>query len=147
MRCAICKAVLEDGQDNPTRSSLHPMGAALADLTRTQLQAVAANRPTDAAVLVVARGANLGARFELHGDVTRLGRDATAEIFLDDITVSRRHAELRRADADYIAVDLGSLNGTYLNGVRVTQCGVHNGDQLQIGKFKLLFFAPEGVQP
>jgi len=115
---------------------------ALADLSRTQLQALAATRPAHAGILVVARGPNLGARFALDSEVTRVGREATADVVLDDVSVSRRHAEVRRVGSDYLVVDLGSLNGTYLNGIRIERSIAHEGDQIQVGKFKLLFFGP-----
>ena len=140
--CAVCGAVLEDRPDHPTATALDPVEAALADLSRRQLEALAATRPAKAGLLIVARGHKLGARFELDGDVTRVGRDATADVFLDDITVSRRHAEVRRIGPDSVLIDLDSLNGTYLNGARVERAVLHEGDQLQVGKFKLLFFAP-----
>jgi hypothetical protein len=140
--CAVCFAVLDGRGDQPTEKGVHAVVAALADLSRGQLEAVAADRPVDAGMLVVARGPNLGARFELRGDVTRVGRDAAADICLDDITVSRRHCEVRRGDRDYVVADLDSLNGTYWNGARVDRAVVRDGDQIQIGRFKLLFFAP-----
>lgn len=92
------------------------------------------------ALLVVCRGPNEGSRYMLDAEVTRAGRHPDSDIFLDDITVSRRHAEIiRRADGFHVA-DVGSLNGTYLNRDRVEDAKLNNGDELQIGKFKLAFF-------
>ena len=92
-------------------------------------------------MLVVRRGPNAGSRFLLDTDVTRAGRHPDSDIFLDDITVSRRHAEIVRRGDTYTLRDVGSLNGTYLNRERIEEAPLGNGDELQIGKFKLVFFA------
>jgi pSer/pThr/pTyr-binding forkhead associated (FHA) protein len=93
------------------------------------------------AMLVVRRGPNAGSRFLLDKDVTTAGRHPESDIFLDDITVSRRHAEIRRTVKGFTVHDVGSLNGTYLNRERVDDDELTNGDELQVGKFKLVFFA------
>jgi pSer/pThr/pTyr-binding forkhead associated (FHA) protein len=90
-------------------------------------------------VLVVKRGPNAGSKFFLDADVTNIGRHPDSEIFLDDITVSRRHAEIRRSDGAFSVHDIGSLNGTYVNRERVEQSQLRSGDEIQIGKFKLVF--------
>ncbi|MGH9069440.1 MAG: FHA domain-containing protein [Acidimicrobiales bacterium] len=97
-------------------------------------------------MLVVKRGPNAGSRFALEGEVTRAGRHPESDIFLDDITVSRRHVEFARSGAGYLVRDVGSLNGTYLNRERIEQAELASGDEVQIGKFKLVFIAssPEG---
>jgi pSer/pThr/pTyr-binding forkhead associated (FHA) protein len=93
-----------------------------------------------AALLVVRKGPNEGSKYMLDAEVTRAGRHPDSDIFLDDITVSRRHAEvIRRADGFHV-LDTGSLNGTYVNRDRVDEAKLDNGDELQIGKFKLVFF-------
>ena len=98
----------------------------------------------DAALLVVRRGPNEGSKYLLDAEVTRAGRHPDSDIFLDDITVSRRHAEIvRRADGFHV-LDVGSLNGTYVNRDRVEDVKLSNGDELQIGKFKLVFFTGQG---
>jgi pSer/pThr/pTyr-binding forkhead associated (FHA) protein len=91
-------------------------------------------------VLIVRAGAQAGARFTLDTDITRLGRHPDSEISLDDITVSRRHAEVQRSADGYAVSDSGSLNGTYVNQERVERASLHHGDELQIGKFRLVFF-------
>jgi len=97
-----------------------------------------------AALLVVRKGPNEGSKYMLDAEVTRAGRHPDSDIFLDDITVSRRHAEvIRRADGFHV-VDVGSLNGTYVNRDRVEDTRLANGDELQIGKFKLVFFTAQG---
>ncbi len=90
-------------------------------------------------VLVVKRGPNAGSKFFLDSDVTRVGRHPDSDIFLDDITVSRRHAEIRRQDNSFALHDVGSLNGTYVNRERVEEGELRSGDEIQIGKFKLVF--------
>ena len=92
------------------------------------------------ALLVVRKGPNEGSKYVLDAEVTRAGRHPDSDIFLDDITVSRRHAEIvRRADGFHV-VDVGSLNGTYVNRDRVEEAMLSNGDELQIGKFRLVFY-------
>ena len=96
--------------------------------------------PVDAvAMLVVQQGPKRGSRFALDADVITVGRHPDSDIFLDDVTVSRRHAELRRAGPGFDVVDVGSLNGTYLNKDRVETALLSNGDELQVGKFKLVY--------
>ena len=92
------------------------------------------------ALLVVQRGPNAGSRFLIDKDVTTAGRHPESDIFLDDVTVSRRHAEFRRKDGRFYIHDSGSLNGTYVNRQRVDSTELASGDELQIGKFKLTFF-------
>lgn len=99
--------------------------------------------PADAALLVVKRGPNAGARFLLDRDTTTAGRHPEADIFLDDVTVSRRHAEFRRNDGEFEVVDVGSLNGTYVNREPRNSQTLSTGDEIQIGKFRLVFLADE----
>jgi pSer/pThr/pTyr-binding forkhead associated (FHA) protein len=89
--------------------------------------------------LIVKRGPNAGSKFFLDTDVTEVGRHPDSAIFLDDITVSRRHAELRRSGTTFSLHDVGSLNGTYVNRERVEEADLRSGDEIQIGKFKLVF--------
>ena len=93
------------------------------------------------ALLVVRRGPNAGARFLLDHDVTTSGRHPDSDIFLDDVTVSRRHALVTRGDAVFTIEDLGSLNGTFLNRSRIERGDLDNGDEVQIGKYRLIFLA------
>jgi pSer/pThr/pTyr-binding forkhead associated (FHA) protein len=97
--------------------------------------------PESVGMLVVKRGPNAGSKFVLDSDVTRAGRHPDSDIFLDDITVSRRHAEIVRDGGGYRVRDVGSLNGTYVNRERIDEAPIANGDELQVGKFKLVFFA------
>ncbi len=93
-----------------------------------------------AATLVVRSGSQAGERFVLREVLTRLGRHPGSEISLDDITVSRRHAEITREGDRYTVRDVGSLNGTYVNQERIDEVQLHHSDELQIGKFRLVFF-------
>jgi FHA domain/zinc-ribbon domain len=95
----------------------------------------------DRGVLIVKRGPNAGSKFFLDTDVTEIGRHPDSDIFLDDITVSRRHAEIRRDATTFSLNDVGSLNGTYVNRERVEEAELHSGDEIQVGKFKLIFLA------
>jgi pSer/pThr/pTyr-binding forkhead associated (FHA) protein len=97
--------------------------------------------PVGSALLVVKRGPNAGSRFLLDKDVTTAGRHPESDIFLDDVTVSRRHAEFRRDSGRFTVRDVGSLNGTYLNRERIDDTELTGGDEVQIGKFRLVFFA------
>jgi pSer/pThr/pTyr-binding forkhead associated (FHA) protein len=90
--------------------------------------------------LVVTRGSTAGARYALDDDITSIGRHPDSGIFLDDVTVSRRHAEVRRgSDGQYVLSDVGSLNGTYLDGDRIEEAALREGAQIQVGKFRLVF--------
>ena len=95
--------------------------------------------PAGTALLVVKRGPNAGSRFLLDRDLTGVGRHPDSDIFLDDVTVSRRHAEFRREGGEYVVSDVGSLNGTYVNREPVDQAALAGGDEVQIGKFRLVF--------
>ena len=95
--------------------------------------------PAGSALLVVKLGPNAGSRFLLDHDTTSAGRHPDSDIFLDDVTVSRRHAEFRREGSDFVVVDVGSLNGTYVNREPVDTAVLTSGDEVQIGKFRLVF--------
>ena len=95
--------------------------------------------PPGSALLVVKRGPNAGSRFLLDAEVTTAGRHPESDIFLDDVTVSRRHAEFVRTPDGFSVRDVGSLNGTYLNRERIDAGGLAGGDEVQIGKYRLVF--------
>ncbi|MFM9083112.1 MAG: FHA domain-containing protein [Actinomycetota bacterium] len=92
------------------------------------------------AILVVRSGEDEGEHFVLGAGTTSIGRSAESDIVLDDITVSRHHSEIVRVDGHHVVRDRGSLNGTYLNQVRVDAAELSQGDEVQIGKFRLVFF-------
>ncbi|MCU1579178.1 MAG: transcriptional regulator [Rhodoglobus sp.] len=110
------------------------------DVSAEELEAISA-LPSRSALLVVRRGPNVGARFLLDADVTTVGRHPEADIFLDDVTVSRRHAEFIRHGSSFQVKDLGSLNGTYFDGVRIDTALLSDGAEVQVGKFRLTFYA------
>ncbi|WP_120256539.1 FHA domain-containing protein [Microterricola gilva] len=110
------------------------------DISEEEAEAIAA-LPSGSALLIVRRGPNSGARFLLDSDVTSAGRHPDADIFLDDVTVSRRHAEFLRHGTAFEVKDLGSLNGTYFDGVRIETALLSDGAEVQVGKFRLTFYA------
>ncbi len=109
------------------------------DVTAEEQEAIGA-LPSGSALLVVRRGPNTGARFLLDADVTTVGRHPSSDIFLDDVTVSRRHAEFLRHRTAFEVKDLGSLNGTYFDGVRIETALLSDGAEVQVGKFRLTFY-------
>jgi hypothetical protein len=116
--------------------SFVPFGS---DLTEAELEAIDA-LPSGAALLIVRSGPTAGARYLLDTEVTTVGRHPEADIFFDDVTVSRRHAEITRDAVTFELVDQRSLNGTYVNGERVDRATLRNGSEVRIGKFRLNFF-------
>ncbi|MDD4868389.1 MAG: FHA domain-containing protein [Mycobacterium sp.] len=92
-------------------------------------------------MLVVKQGPNAGARFRLEASVVSVGRHPESDIYLDDITVSRRHAEVRSENGQFRIVDRGSLNNTYLNREPIDSAVLATGDEIQIGNFRLVFIA------
>jgi pSer/pThr/pTyr-binding forkhead associated (FHA) protein len=133
--CALCGGVLEAPDD--TTVSLVPDEIEPEDELGVSLEEL----HTGQALLLVKRGMNTGSRFLLDRDVTTAGRHPSSDIFLNDITVSRRHVEILREGGRFVVKDVGSLNGTYVNRERVDVAELSSGDELQIGKFKLVFFA------
>lgn len=98
--------------------------------------------PAGSAMLLVQRGPDAGARFLLDTEAVTVGRHPDSDIFLDDISVSRRHATFTRTDTGYVVADLGSLNGTYVNRDRIeVDVTLRGGDEVQIGKYRLIYFA------
>lgn len=97
--------------------------------------------PPSSALLIVQHGPNAGARFLLDAERVTAGRDTKADIFLDDVTVSRKHVEFVREGDSFVVRDVGSLNGTYVNRERVADARLHNGDEVQIGKYRLVFYS------
>jgi pSer/pThr/pTyr-binding forkhead associated (FHA) protein len=98
------------------------------------------------ALLVVKRGPNAGSRFQLDRDKVTAGRHPESDIFLDDVTVSRRHAEFRRTSDGFEVADIGSLNGTYVNREPIEVSTLSNGDEVQIGKFRLVFLSGDQAE-
>lgn len=134
--CASCGTELADSGIDETTASYAPVSGEDAP----SLDEITA----EAGLLVVHRGPNAGSRYLLDQDLIRIGRHPDADILLDDITVSRGHAEIRRTSDGYLVKDSGSLNGTYLNRRRVEEAPLRNGDELQIGKYRLVFYGDAG---
>ena len=150
MRCPSCDHLNESNANFCSRCG-SAMGSVEAEATAT-LMPIEAEAEDEAhlrelapgqAALIVRRGPAAGTKFTLDGEVVTVGRHPQSDIFLNDITVSRRHAELHRSGERYTVQDLGSLNGTYVNRSRVDQSKLASGDELQIGKFRLLFLSKD----
>ena len=114
-------------------------------LTAEDQATIEALRP-GTALLVVLRGPNTGARFLLDDQEVAAGRHPDSDIFLDDVTVSRKHALFVSADDGYLVRDSGSLNGTYVNRERIDEAPLHQGDEVQIGKFRLVYYSSGAPQ-
>ena len=145
--CSSCGAVLELAVPSEnTTITFHPASpVGSSDLVDSpapvddDIDLGGADLPSDLGVLVVKRGQNAGSRFTLTKATTTAGRHPESDIFLDDVTVSRRHVEIIAGPDGFRVRDIGSLNGTYLNRERIDEAALVNGDELQIGKFKLVF--------
>ena len=111
-----------------------------AEVLSADEEAAVSALPTGSALLVVQRGANAGSRFLLNTDHASVGRHPDSDIFLDDISVSRRHASFVRTPQGVVVQDAGSLNGTYVNRDLVDERLLQHGDEVQIGKFRLVFY-------
>ncbi|MGP3985046.1 FHA domain-containing protein [Streptomyces sp. KR80] len=155
--CSNCGAPLRAGASSEraseTTSTISISGIEAYDTETTgqvgpplssEAQAAVDALPFGSALLVVHRGPNSGSRFLLDGDLTTAGRHPQSDIFLDDVTVSRRHVEFRRGpDGVFTVADVGSLNGTYVNRERIDSVALSNGDEVQIGKYRLVFYASQ----
>ncbi|MHB8670552.1 MAG: FHA domain-containing protein [Acidimicrobiales bacterium] len=135
--CSSCGAPLAHGDD--ATITFTPVEAS--DGAEEELTVTLDDLPDSVGMLVVKRGPNAGSKFLLDRPVIQAGRHPDSEIFLDDITVSRRHVQILRDGGNYEVVDVGSLNGTYLNRQRIDKARLANGDEVQIGKFRLVFFS------
>jgi pSer/pThr/pTyr-binding forkhead associated (FHA) protein len=146
--CSNCGAPLRAGAERTggdTSSTTISFGVPEAgedtsDLSAADQAAVDA-LPAGSALLIVRRGPNSGSRFLLDSDLTTAGRHPESDIFLDDVTVSRRHADFVRGEDGFHVRDVGSLNGTYVNRERIENIRLTGGDEVQIGKYRLVFYA------
>ena len=125
-------------------SAINPAGLTVSPEAPTSVvdTATVASLQPGTALLRVDHGPNAGSRFLLDADLTTVGRHPSSDIFLDDVTVSRKHAQFRREDGGFVVRDVGSLNGTYVNRERIDVAPVHTGDEVQIGKFRLVVHLP-----
>jgi hypothetical protein len=133
--CSSCGTALAAADETTLR--LPDLGERL-DLDE-DLRDAAAELPDGVGMLVVRRGPNAGSRYLLEADETVVGRHPDSDVFLDDITVSRRHASIRRTAGGYELADVGSLNGTYLEHQRVDSAPLAPWAEVQIGRFVLVF--------
>ena len=126
--------------DTSPESALNALLSSLAPSDKSAIDAVLNGGP-EKAMVVVHRGANNGSRFLIAQESVSIGRSPESEIFLDDVTVSRTHAVIERTGAVFSLTDLGSLNGTYINNQSLKSTPLHCGDEIQIGKFHLIFIS------
>ena len=150
--CAQCGAPLTGAKRSggPDATSILSVGMPVGNDSDEKFSTEAHKRAVDAltpgsALLVVKRGPNAGSRFLLDQDMTTAGRHPDSDIFLDDVTVSRRHVEFRRDGAGFGVYDVGSLNGTYVNRERIDSATLADGDEVQIGKFRLVYLSAGGA--
>jgi len=124
------------------------VSAFLASASEEESAAITAviDGPADRAMVVIHRGPAKGARFLIDQREVAVGRSVDSPIFLDDITVSRKHALIVKEDSSFNIQDQGSLNGTYLNNQSVANSPLRTGDEIQIGKFHMLFITSKKVQ-
>jgi pSer/pThr/pTyr-binding forkhead associated (FHA) protein len=139
--CSSCGAALERqpaGDLATATITLSPVDAG-GEGGEEEITVSLGDHPPGVGLLVVMRGPSAGSRFTLGLGETTIGRRTDSDIFLDDVTVSRRHARIEHTDGGFTVTDAGSLNGTYLNRERIESGELHNGDELMIGKFRLVF--------
>lgn len=150
--CSHCGAPLVRGGGERPGESTSTISLGGTDLSDAEYEeplaegAATEALPAGTALLLVKRGPNAGSRFLLDSDLTTVGRHPGSDIFLDDVTVSRRHAEFYRHGAGFVVRDVGSLNGTYVNRERIEETALNDGDEVQVGKFRLTFLAARRSQ-
>ena len=132
--CAKCGVMLVVDGDAQATVSYQP--------SEEEREALVASPRPDRATLVIRSGGRAGETYEITAKRTTIGRHPDADIFLDDVTVSRNHAVIAKEAKSFVISDANSLNGTYLNRKRIEKQALADGDELQIGKFKLTFIAP-----
>ena len=136
--CQKCGAYIGEHRGNEPQTATYRIGET-GELVPVDVDAVVAH---EGAVLVIrAGGGRVGESFPLSGDRMTIGRRPDSDVFLDDVTVSRDHALLVRRGADFYLDDLGSLNGTYVNRQRIDSHKLEDGDELQVGKYKLTYLS------
>lgn len=139
--CSSCgNALSVDGDKTVVIAKVDPLQDALGpqDNASVDLRTL----PDTAGTLMVRSGPQAGDRFVLANAITKLGRHPDSDISLDDISVSRRHAEISRQGSEYVLRDAGSLNGTYVNQKPVESTVLQQGDEIQIGRFRLIYLGP-----
>ncbi len=146
--CSACGSSLDAPRATSDDTRLIPVTTPDPPLEEEMAAVPSDDVPAGQGVLVVKRGPNAGSRYVLEGSAVTAGRSPDSDIFLDDVTVSRRHASFVPAGSSYEVRDVGSLNGTYLNRERIeAEVALNNGDELQIGRFKLVFLSNAAPRP
>jgi len=139
--CSSCGAPLAAGDNEETTLTLSAVEAATEeDELEHYLDGLAPNL----GMFVVRHGPNAGSSYRLDQPSTAIGRHPDSDVFLDDITVSRRHVVVDRTDDGYLLRDVGSLNGTYVNRKRVDEARLRHGDEVQVGRYRLTFVLGDG---
>ena len=140
--CSSCGAPLDnaaDGAVDDDITSTLTLSAVAAAEDEDELERYLEGLPPGVGLLVVRHGPETGSSYRLEAPVTAIGRHPDSDVFLDDITVSRRHVTIDNGDDGYVLHDVGSLNGTYVNRERVDEAQLHHGDEVQIGRYRLSF--------
>ena len=138
--CSSCGAAMEAADSGEETTITFAPVDATGEILDDDMALAISEMSETTAMVVVKRGPNAGSKFVLEGDVTRAGRHPDSDIFLDDISVSRRHATFVRTPQGTVVRDSGSLNGTYVNRKLVDEVLLQPGDEVQIGKFRLVFY-------
>lgn len=136
--CASCGAVLVDESAEDTTIIYTPHEVEIEKKDETVIVSLDELKE-DVPVLVLLNGPNKGEKYRLEGTDILLGRHPESDIFLSDITVSREHARILREEDAYVLYDNGSLNGTYLNRQEIEKAVLNDQDEIQVGKFKMMF--------
>jgi hypothetical protein len=136
--CQRCGAFLAQSEPPPGATTASYRVGETGDMEEIELVDVIAGGAT---LVIRAGGGRAGEAFPLDGERLTVGRRPDSDIFLDDVTVSRDHAVLVRRGSDYYLDDCGSLNGTYVNRRRIESHRLLDGDELQVGKYKLAFLS------
>ena len=131
--------------DASPQSALNALLSSLAEADKSAIDAVLNGGP-EKAMIVVHRGANKGSRYLISQGIASIGRSPESEIFPDDVTVSRSHAVIARSGSGFALTDLGSLNGTYINNQSLKSSPLNCGDEIQIGKFHLIFISARNTK-
>jgi len=142
-QCGTALGHLDESATEQTSALAAQRGAAEADdrepVASPEEDAAVAALRAGSALLVVRTGPDAGSRYLLDSDLVAAGRHGSSDIFLDDVTVSRRHAEFARVGSGFVLRDVGSLNGTYVNKDRIDEVELRDGDEVQIGKYRFVY--------
>jgi hypothetical protein len=124
--------------DNSPAKTLDDLVSTLDEKSKEIVREIAQSSG-DKAMVLIARGPQKGARFLITAEGVSIGRSTESSIFLDDVTVSRSHAQIQKEEKSFVLIDNSSLNGTYLNNISIEKNVLKSGDEIQIGKFHFVF--------